>query len=177
MLCDMRSPSLSPPRRDPLSPISPGTTEPFQLTTQGDDSPLAVSRSSAVIHNATHSSFSRHEGSFGLSGPNFGGIGLHPVTTTTSPPDYLDLTSPHRSISSNPPAPARGSDRTNAVNHTDGLSHVSSEMLNSPEALHRKVGLLLYEDRMQLPFKVPREALLFHHYMEALAALVGPPRS
>ncbi|KAJ6097018.1 hypothetical protein N7486_007764 [Penicillium sp. IBT 16267x] len=172
MLCDMRSPSLSPPRSDPLSPISPGTTEPFQLTTQGDDSPLAVSRSSAVIHNATHSSFSRHEGSFGLSGPNFGAIGLHPVTTTTSPPDYLDLTSPHHSISSNPPAPARGSDRTNAVDHTDGLSHVSSETLNSPEALHRKVGLLLYEDRMQLPFKVPREALLFHHYMEALAALL-----
>jgi hypothetical protein len=89
----------------------------------------------------------------------------------------LDLTSPHHSISSNPLAPARGSDHTNAVDHTDDLSHVSSEMLNSPEALHRKVGLLLYEDRMQLPFKVPREALLFHHYMEALAALVGPPRS
>jgi hypothetical protein len=89
----------------------------------------------------------------------------------------LDLTSPHHSISSNPLAPARGSDRTNAVDHTDELSHVSSEILNSPEALHRKVGLLLYEDRMQLPFKVPREALLFHHYMEALAALVGPTRS
>ena len=46
-------------------------------------------------------------------------------------------------------------------------------MLSSPEALHRKVGLLLYEDRMLLPFKVPQEALLFHHYMEALAAFVG----
>lgn len=53
------------------------------------------------------------------------------------------------------------------------LSNVSPEMLNSPEALHRKVGLLLYEDRMLLPFKVPQEALLFHHYMEALAAFVS----
>lgn len=175
MLCDVRSPSISPPRRDPLSPTSPGATQPSQLTTQGDNSPLAVSRSSAVIHNATHSSFSRDEGPFRFSGPNFGGIGLHPATT--SPPDYLDLTSPHHSISSIPLAPASGSDRANAVDHTDDLSHVSSEMLNSPEALHRKVGLLLYEDRMQLPFKIPREALLFHHYMEALAALVGPPRS
>lgn len=48
-------------------------------------------------------------------------------------------------------------------------------MLNSPEALNRKVGLLLYKDRMRLPFKVPQEALLFHHYMESLAALVGSP--
>lgn len=102
-----------------------------------------------------------------------GGICLDPQTT--SPSDYLHLTSPRHSISSIPLASVHGGSRANAIDHTDVISHVSSEMLNSPEALHRKVGLLLYEDRMRLPFKVAREALLFHHYMEALAALVGPP--
>jgi hypothetical protein len=80
------------------------------------------------------------------------------------------MTSAHHSVSS---APVHGSDHVNVADQPDGLSNASPEMLNSPEALHRKVGLLLYEDRMLLPFKVPQEALLFHHYMEALAAFVG----
>lgn len=80
------------------------------------------------------------------------------------------MTSPHQTSSS---APLHGSDQVHVANQSGRLSHVSPEMLSSPEALHRKVGLLLYEDRMLLPFKVPQEALLFHHYMEALAAFVG----
>ncbi|KAF4958542.1 hypothetical protein F66182_18309, partial [Fusarium sp. NRRL 66182] len=56
------------------------------------------------------------------------------------------------------------------------LSNVSPEMLNSPEALHRKVGLLLYEDRMLLPFKrhfavdVPELALSCPVLLNALMA-------
>ncbi|KAJ5609967.1 hypothetical protein N7510_006686, partial [Penicillium lagena] len=170
ILCHSRCPSGSPERRDPLSSVSPGSTQPFPLAAQGRTSPPAISQGSAAIHSAARLSFGEHENPCDLSGRNLGEIALHPLTTST--PDYFHLISPHQSISSISLASAHGSDHVSAIDHTDDRSHVSSEMLNSPEALHRKVGLLLYKDRMRLPFKVPQEALLFHHYMEALAALL-----
>jgi hypothetical protein len=66
-------------------------------------------------------------------------------------------------------APIHVSETINVGDKHDG---VSPEFLNSPDLRHGKVGLHLYEDRMLLPFEVPQEALLFHHYMEQLAALV-----
>jgi hypothetical protein len=97
-------------------------------------------------------------------------------TSSNAPSDYTRLisSSPAASAAQIPSLPL--SDSVNIRDHADTASHVSSSELlpNSPEALHRKVGLLLYTSRMLLPFTVPQEALLFHHYMEALAALVVP---
>ncbi|KAF7125853.1 hypothetical protein CNMCM5793_002146 [Aspergillus hiratsukae] len=167
MLPDVRSLSGSPPHPDPLSPVSTPIAQAFAFSPQASSSHHTAVLHSTTSHSANNASFSRRNGSFSLPGPGLGGLGVPP--TTASSPDYLHMTSAHHSVSS---PPVHGSDRVNVADQPDGLSNVSPEMLNSPEALHRKVGLLLYEDRMLLPFKVPHEALLFHHYMEALAAFL-----
>lgn len=170
MLSNEGSYSGSPLHPTPLSPVSSATDQPFPGLTQVSSSYSTVLPQGRVDDESTWNSFSIRDAPWSPSRPNLGETGRSPKTT--SPPGYLHLTSPHQSLTL---APVRSRDRINATDQPDGLAVVSSEMLCSPEALHRKVGLLLYEDRMLLPFKVPQEALLFHHYMEALAAFVSVP--
>ncbi|RAO67520.1 uncharacterized protein BHQ10_003532 [Talaromyces amestolkiae] len=165
-LSDVRSLSGCPPHRDHLSPVSTPVAQ-QSLSTQVSSSHPAAVQHNTTSPGANNASFPRRDGSFSVPGLGLGGLGL--PTTAASSPCYLHMTSPHQTSSS---APLHGSDQVHVANQSGRLSHVSPEMLSSPEALHRKVGLLLYEDRMLLPFKVPQEALLFHHYMEALAAFL-----
>ena len=94
--------------------------------------------------------------------------GFQPYTSPSAKNDSLSVLSPPNSNSSRQAAPTNVSDIINAGDKHDGVS---------PEFLHLELyrgnsGLHLYEDRMLLPFGVAQEALLFHHYMEQLAAMV-----
>lgn len=165
-----RSPVVSAAHQELLSPISVPGEHPFQSPAPANTSPQDALRESTTCYGEVRPNSVGPNGPFSIPQSHPGAAGSPPSTTT--PPNYLHMTSPYRSFSH---APLQSSERVHAQDRPDGNSTISSEMLCSPEALHRKVGLLLYEDRMLLPFKVPREALLFHHYMEALAAFVGIP--
>lgn len=91
---------------------------------------------------------------------------LSPAATTA---DFLPLLSPS------------GGSAALHVSESTALS-LSPDFRSSPKLLEPQppLGLHLYSERMLLPFSVPQEAVLFHHYMEHLAALVrllfSPPK-
>jgi len=153
---------------------------PFPLpTTEKTISPAGLVQ--AVPHDTAPDTSSRHRGSFTLpdvpsrlsyciQDADLTGFS-HLTTTNNAGAEFLPIISSPNSTSSSTrqAAPIYVSETISPGDQHDG---VSPDLALSPDLIRSKIGLRLYEERMLLPFTVPQEALLFHHYMERLAALV-----
>jgi hypothetical protein len=92
-------------------------------------------------------------------------LSLTPPQSSHSDSSYLPfITSPISTSNSNP--------QTVPI-HIRDLLQADDQADDTFDPILSNVPLKLYGERMQLPFKVPHEALLFQHYMEHLAPLVS----
>ncbi|PSS28468.1 hypothetical protein M430DRAFT_132978 [Amorphotheca resinae ATCC 22711] len=91
-------------------------------------------------------------------------LSLTPPQSSHSDSSYLPfITSPISTSNSNP--------QTVPI-HIRDLLQADDQANDTFDPILSNVPLKLYGERMQLPFKVPHEALLFQHYMEHLAPLL-----
>lgn len=113
----------------------------------------------------------RHSSNASQDRQDFQDGASHVILGLTSPQ------SPHSDSSFLPflasPIPTSNSNPQTVPIHIRDLLQADDQANDTFDPIVSNVPLELYGERMELPFKVPHEALLFQHYMEHLAPLVS----